>query len=312
MGRYIGKRLGQFVLMMVIASLLIFVMVRLSDTDPLAAIIGGKQTTAETMAQLRAKFGLDKSYPEQYISWITGLFRGDLGMSFKYQTQINTLFADRIPVTIGLVLFSSVLAMIVAIPLGVIAALKRNSAVDMIISIFSLVIAGCPPFLMSIIFIVLLSRFAPQYPFTGSFTNMHEYLVRMAMPSVALSFTMIALACRMMRASMVDQMNAQYSQTAVAKGVSDSGLLWGHNFRNAIIPVLSVVSIQIGSIIVGSVLVETVFSLSGLGSLLIDSIKASDYTVIQDITLLLVFIFMLISLIVDILYAIIDPRIRLK
>lgn len=312
MGKYICKRLGQFVLMMVIASVLIFVMVRLSNTDPLAAIIGGKQTTAETIAQLRSKFGLDKSYPQQYISWITGLFKGDLGMSFKYQNQINTLFADRIPVTIGLVLFSSVLAMAVAIPLGVLAAVKRNGPVDMVISIFSLVVAGCPPFLMSIIFIVFLSRFAPSYPFTGSFSNMREYLIRMAAPSVALSFTMIALACRMMRSSIVEQMNAQYSQTAVAKGVSQSGLLWKHNFRNAIIPVLSVVSIQIGSIIVGSVLVENVFSLSGLGSLLIDSIKASDYTVIQDITLLLVFIFMLISMIVDILYAVIDPRIRLK
>jgi peptide/nickel transport system permease protein len=312
MAKYFGKRILQFIVILIIASILVFVMVRLNSTDPLASIIGGKQTSAETIAQLRAKFGLDKSYVAQYFSWIGGIFQGNLGMSFKYQQEVGGLISARLPVTLGLVVFSSVIAMIIAIPLGIVSAVKKGSAIDHAASIFSLVVAGCPPFLMAIIFIVFLSRFAPSYPFTGSFTNLREYLIRMAAPSIALSFTMIALACRIMRSSMVEQMNAQYTQTAISKGVSTGRLVWKHNFRNAIIPVLSVVSIQIGSVIVGSVLVENVFSLSGLGTLLIDSIKANDYAVIQDITMLLVFIFMLISLIVDILYAVIDPRIRLK
>ena len=202
--------------------------------------------------------------------------------------------------------------MVLAIPCGVIAARKKDSVTDQVMSIVSLFLAGCPPFLMSLIFILILARFFPSYPFTGSYTNLRENFIRLFAPSIALSFTLIALAFRMMRSSMIDQINAQYSMTAIAKGVPMKKMVWKHDFRNAIIPVLSVVSIQIGSAIVGAVLVEQVFSLSGLGTLLIDSINASDYAVEEDILMLLMFIFLFISLIIDILYGLIDPRIRLK
>lgn len=311
MARYIAKRLGQFVLIMFIASILVFIMVRLSKSDPLAAILGGKQATPETVQALKIKFGLDRSYAEQYISWISGIFRGNLGMSFKYQSEINGLFASRLPITLGLVVFSSVIALVIAVPMGVLAAVKKNTLTDRLISTVSVFMAGCPPFLVAIIFIIILSRYFPSYPFTGSYSDLRGYLVRLAVPSVALAFTMIALACRITRSSMIEQMNAQYTQTGVAKGLSLSQLVWRHNFRNAVIPVLSVVSIQVGGLIVGAVLVENVFSLAGLGTLLIDSIKAGDYAVVQDITLFMVLIFMVISLIVDLLYAAIDPRIRL-
>lgn len=310
--KYFLKKILQFIIMMVVVSLLIFVMVRLSRTDPIAAIVGGKQTTPETIAALRHKFGLDKSLPEQYISWVTGMFHGDFGLSFKYQEEVSGLITARLPVTLGLVFFSSIIAMVIAIPCGVIAARKKDSAADQTMSIVALFLAGCPPFLMSLIFILLLAEFCPTYPFTGSYTNLREYCIRLLAPSIALSFTLVALAYRMMRTSMIDQINAQYSTTALAKGVPMRKMVWRHDFRNAIIPVLSVVSIQIGSAIVGSVLVEQVFSLSGLGTLLIDSINASDYAVEQDIMMLLMFIFLFISLIIDILYGWIDPRIRLS
>lgn len=310
MGRYIGKKLIQFIVIMFITSVIVFVMVRLSKTDPLTAIVGGKQTSAETMEQLKIRFGLDKSFIEQYFSWIGGLFQGQLGMSFKYQLSINELFADRFPITIGLVLLSTIIALMIAIPCGVLAAVKKNSAVDRIISVISVFLAGCPPFFMSLLLILLLATYVPSYQFTGGYNTFSEYFMRILVPSIALAFTMIALASRITRASMIEQLNAQYTQTAVAKGVSERKMVWTHNFRNAVIPVLSVVSVQVGGMIAGSVLVENVFSLSGLGTLLIDSIKASDYIVIQDITMFMVLIFMLISTLVDILYAIIDPRIR--
>ena len=310
MGKYIGRKLLQFLIIMVITSVIIFIMVRLSKSDPLTAIVGGKQTTAETLEQLKIKFGLDKSFVQQYFSWIGGLFRGELGMSFKYQMSINELFADRFPITIGLVLLSTIIALVIAIPSGVLAAVKKNRAADRIISIISVFLAGCPPFFMSLLFILFIARYLPSYQFTGGYSNFREYFLRILAPSIALAFTMIALACRITRASMIEQLNAQYTQTAVSKGVTDRQLVWGHNFRNAVIPVLSVVSVQIGGMIAGSVLVENVFSLSGLGTLLIDSIKTSDYVVVQDITMLMVLIFMVISTLVDILYALIDPRIR--
>lgn len=310
MGKYIARKLIQFIIIMIITSIIIFIMVRLSKTDPLTAIVGGKQTSVETMEQLKIKFGLDKSFVEQYFAWIGGLFQGELGMSFKYQVSINELFADRFPITIGLVILSTLIALVIAIPFGVLAAVKKNTAVDRIISVISVFLAGCPPFFMSLLMILFFARYVPSYQFTGGYNNFSEYFMRILVPSVALAFTMIALASRITRASMIEQLNAQYTQTAVAKGVSEPQLVWGHNFRNAVIPVLSVVSVQIGGMIAGSVLVENVFSLSGLGTLLIDSIKASDYVVVQDITMLMVLIFMVISTVVDILYAVIDPRIR--
>lgn len=310
MGKYIGRKLLQFIIIMFIASVIIFIMVRLSNADPLTAIVGGKQTTAETLAQLKEKFGLDKSFIEQYFSWIGGLFQGQLGMSFKYQISINELFADRFPITIGLVLLSTTIALIIAVPCGVLAAVRKNSAVDRIISIISVFLAGCPSFFLSLLMILFFARYMPSYQFTGGFNSFGEYFLRILAPSIALALTMIALANRITRASMIEQLSAQYTQTAIAKGVSEPRLVWLHNFRNAVIPVLSVVSVQIGGLIAGSVLVENVFSLSGLGTLLIDSIKTSDYVVVQDITMFMVLIFMVISTLVDILYAVIDPRIR--
>ena len=306
------KRLLQFAVVLICASILIFVMVRMSDTDPIAVILGGKQTSPEVIEALKVKFHLDRNLFEQYIIWITGMLHGDFGLSFQYQSPVAGLVSARVPVTLGLVLFGSVRALLAAIPLGVFCALKKNSWIDRAVSICILVLAGCPPFLTCIIMILIVSKVNPAYPFVGTFSNLTEFFTRMALPSVALAFVMLALAARVTRSSMIDQQNAPYTQTAIAKGASTGRIVWKHNIRNAIIPVIAVVSIQIGGMVVGAVLVENVFSLAGLGTLLIDSIKASDYNIVQAITMLLIVIFLVISTVVDILYALIDPRIRVK
>jgi len=240
------------------------------------------------------------------------MFRGDFGLSFRYQSPVRDLIAGRIPVTAGLVLFGSLLALIAAIPMGVLCAVRKHTWIDTVFSVFSLVLAGSPPFLTSIVMVLVISKINPSYPFVGSYNSAPEYFERIALPSVALAFVMIALAARVTRTSMIEQQGAPYTQTAVSKGVSGSGIVWKHNFRNAVIPVIAVVSIQIGGMVVGSVLVENVFSLAGLGTLLIDSIKSSDYNVVQAITMLLILLFLTISTVVDILYAAIDPRIRTR
>ncbi len=312
MVKFMWKRLFQFFIVLLATSILIFVMVRLSDTDPIAVILGGKQTSPETIQALRVKFHLDKNVVEQYFLWMTGMFRGDFGLSFKYQSEVSALIASRIPVTLGLVVLGSVLALLLAIPLGVLCAVKKHTWVDRVASIFSLILAGCPPFLTSIIMVLIISKVNPAYPFVGSYSSVPEFFERIALPSVALAFVMIALAARVTRSSMIEQRGAQYTQTALAKGVPENRILWKHNLKNAIIPVIAVVSIQIGGMVVGAVLVENVFSLAGLGTLLVDSIKSSDYNIVQAITMLLVFMFLVISMLVDFLYALIDPRIRSK
>lgn len=312
MFKFVVKRLLQFVVVFLLASILIFVMVRMSDTDPIAVILGGKQTSAETIAALEAKFDLDKPVFQQYFIWLFGMLHGDFGLSFQYQSPVTGLLAVRIPVTLGLVLFGSVLALVIAIPLGILCAVKKNSWVDRLCSVITLVMAGCPPFLTSIIMILVISKVNPSYPFIGTFSTVSEFFTRMALPSVALAFIMVALAARVTRSSMIEQRNAPYTQTALAKGVPEGTIVWKHNLKNAIIPVIAVVSIQIGGMVVGAVLVENVFSLAGLGTLLIDSIKASDYNIVQAITMLLILMFLVISTVVDIIYALIDPRIRAK
>jgi len=312
MAKYIAKRLLQFIIVLLVSSVLIFALVRLSKTDPVAVILGGKQTSAETIANVRAKFNLDKPLVQQYFIWIGGMFKGNFGLSFAYQSDAGPLIAARLPITLGLVVMSSLIALILAIPLGILSAVKKNSLVDRGISVITLILVGCPAFLTSIVMILIISRVAPSYSFIGNYTDFASYLSRLSLPAVALSFVMIALASRITRASMIEQLDMPYAQTCRANGLTAKSIVWRHALKNSAIPVISVVSVQVGSMIVGAVLVEKVFSLAGVGTMLIDAITSSDYAITQDITLILIFVFLVISLIADILYAVIDPRVREK
>ncbi len=312
MGKFIGKRILQMIVVLFISSIIIFFMVRLSGVDPISVILGGKESSEETRQSVIQSFHLDKSYVEQYFIWVNGILHGKLGMSFKYQTDVSNLLPGRLSVTLGLVFMSSLFALIIAIPLGVVCAVKKDGIFDKALNVFILILNGCPAFFTSILMIIIISKVNPGYPFVGSFSNVREYFQRLLLPSIALGFTMIALAMRVVRANMIEQMNAPYTMTAIAKGCSTTHLVISHNLKNAVIPVISVVSIQIGSMVAGAVLVENVFSLGGLGTLLVNSIQNSDYAVTQSITMLLIFLFLVISTVSDILYAVIDPRIRME
>lgn len=312
MKKYVFDKLVQYVVVMFIVSVIIFVMVRLNPTDPVSVIVGGKQTTPEVVANIRSEFNLDKPYIEQYLIWMKGVLKGDFGTSFQYRQNVTSLILKRMPVTVGLVLLSSVIALIISIPLGMLMAIKQNTPLDTILSVIQLVLVACPPFLTSILIILLVSIFAPSISFTGSFNNFKEYISRITFPSIALAFTMIALTSRVMKTSMVDQLNQNYTLVAKSKGLSKTEVIMKHCMKNSIIPVITIFATQLGVLIVGTVLVENVFSLAGLGSILIDGVKACDYPVVQGIVLILVFVFITISTILDFLYAVIDPRIRVK
>ena len=308
--RFTVKKLVQFIVVLWIVSILIFLMVRVSGTDPVAIILGGKQTSAEAIANLRTKFNLDKPLPVQYGLWISGILRGDFGLDFKYQQPVMDLIAARLPVTLWLVLMSSVIALVIAIPLGVLSAHKKNTWVDSAAQMVSLLSVSCPSFFISILTVALISRVAPQIQFTGGFSTFSQMMGRLLLPAICLALSMIALASRIIRTGMIEQGQSGYVQTARANGLGSARILWKHTFKNAVIPLITVVSIQIGSMLVGAVMVEEIFSLVGIGGLLITAIQSSNYPVVQGITILMVFIFLLITTIVDILYAVIDPRIR--
>ena len=310
MGLFIGGRVLQFVLILLAASVLIFAMSHISQIDPVAVILGGKQTSAETIAALREKFNLNDSLPQQYITWITGMLRGDFGLDFKYQQPVWDLIAGRLPVTLSLTMFSSVIAMIIAIPLGVYSGVKSNTGLDRSASLFSLLTMACPPFFISVLAIYIVSNVAPGISFTGTFNTIGQMIDRLWLPCLCLALGMIALAQRILRSSMIDEMKSPHIQMAQAKGLPEKTMVWKHAFKNALVPLITVCGIQIGSMLVGSVLVESVFSLAGLGGLLVSAVQTSNYPVTQAITMLMVFVFLLISTVTDILYAVIDPRIR--
>lgn len=312
MKRYIGSKILQYAIVLAVTSIIIFGMVRLNPADPVAVIVGGKQTTPETVENIRREFHLDKSAPEQYKIWISGIFKGDLGVSFKYRQPVVSLIKERLPVTAGIVTLAAIISILVAIPTGILTAEKQHSFIDTGISVLQLILVAFPPFLTSILMIWLITLVAPNFSFTGSFKTFGQFLQRISLPAVALSFSMIALTARVMKSSMVEQLQSNYYTVAVSKGLSTRGVVLKHCLKNAIIPVITILGTQIGILIVGAVLVENVFSLAGLGSILIEGIKASDYPLVQGITMLMVFVFMTISTILDLLYGVIDPRIRLQ
>jgi len=312
MRSYVLSKVLQYVLVLIVTSVIIFTLVRLGPTDPVSVILGGKQSTPATIANVRHQFGLDKPVIIQYKDWALGMLKGDFGTSFQFRQSVSTLIAQRMPVTAGIVILSTLISVVVSIPTGVAMAVKQHSWIDTVTSVLELILVACPPFLTGILIIWFLSTNAPSVNFTGSFQGWGQYLQRISLPALALSFSMIALTARIMKAGMVEQLHTDYHMVAASKGLTRWGIVWKHCFRNAIIPVVTVLGLQIGILLVGSVLVETVFSLPGLGTLLVDGVKASDYAVVQAVTMLLVFVFMTISTALDLLYGVIDPRIRKK
>ncbi|MEG1779301.1 MAG: ABC transporter permease [Oscillospiraceae bacterium] len=312
MFKFILKRVVQLIPILFIVSILIFGMVRLSPSDPVSSMTKGKQITAETRQAIEEKYHLNESYPKQYLIWITSAIKGDLGDSFQFKQSVNSLVSERIGVTVQLVAMSSVLALLLAIPIGIFSAIKMNTFADSFLSVLTLIFVSSPVFLTGIIFLLLFALKFPIFPSFGTGSGFMENLYYLALPALALALNMVALTSRITRSNMIEQLNSNYAQTAIAKGVPGRAVIFKHTLKNALIPIITVTSIQIGSMLVGAVMVENVFALGGLGALLIGGIKASDYPLVQGITLMLVVTFMVINLIVDITYALIDPRIRLQ
>lgn len=307
MSKFLIKRVLQMIPVLFVVSVLIFSMVRITPTDPVASMTKGKNVSDETKQQLRERYHLDKSPMEQYVIWITDAMLLDLGESYQHKQSVTLLIKERMSVTLTLVAISGLIAVAIAIPIGVISAVKMNTILDKILSILSLIFVASPVFLTAIIFMLIFSLQLYLFPAIGTGTWRH-----MVLPSFALALNMVALTSRITRTTMIEQLNSDYIRTATAKGIPRSRVIITHALKNALIPIITVTSVQIGSMLVGAVLVESVFAMGGLGDLLLTGIKTSDYPVVQGVTLLLVTIFMCINLVVDALYAILDPRIRLK
>lgn len=310
MAKYVIRRLLLLIPVLFFVSILIFGMSRMAPGDPVLIMVGGHQTTPEVLQNIRVKYHLDKPVYEQYFVWLKNAVTGDLGESFKMKQSVSSVIAERLPLTIQLVLLSTIITLVLAVPLGILAAVKKNTWVDYVSSLFALSGVSSPVFFTGVLMVLLFSFKLNWLPAFGTGQGFADNLKHMILPSLALGINMIALSSRITRSGMIDVLHTNYIQTAIAKGLPKWVVILKHGLRNALIPLLTVTGLQIGFLMVGTVLVEYTFGLGGLGSLIINGVQNSDYPVVQGTTLFMVIVFLLVNLVVDVLYALIDPRIR--
>jgi len=314
MNRYLLRRLLLLLPTLVGMSFLIFAMVRLLPGDIVDALVGMDPTiTAEQKFELRGSFGLNDPWPVQYVKWVGGIFRGDLGLSFRSREPIADHLVRALPITIELALLSILLSIVVAVPLGVISAVRQNSPMDFWARVAGLIGLSMPSFWLATLFLLFTSltfRWTPSVIWISPLENLPRNLLQMLLPALALSVQLMAVEMRMVRSSLLEVLRQDYIRTARAKGLNDRIVLWRHGLKNAFIPVITIIGIQLGALMGGSIIIEQIFGLPGIGWTMIQAIFNRDYPVVQAASLLLAVIFVLINLMVDLTYAFLDPRIK--
>lgn len=291
-----------------------FLLMRAVPGDVVTQLVGiDGNVSAERMEEMRRMFGLDLPLYEQFGQWIGAALQGDLGSSLRTGRPILLDLAMRFPVTLELTILSLMVALIIAIPLGVIAALYRGKLADSIISIFALLGLSIPGFFLGILLILLFSLKLNVLPPAGYIPvqeSLAQNLRHMILPAVSLGLVLAAAITRIVRSSMLEILGRDYIRTARAKGLAERSVTYRHALRNALIPVITVIGLQFGSLLGGAIIIEQVFSLPGVGRFALEGINLRDYPVVQGAVIVIAASFILVNLLVDLVYSLIDPRIR--
>ncbi|MFT6446590.1 MAG: peptide/nickel transport system permease protein [Sulfitobacter pontiacus] len=295
-------------------SVVVFFLVRLIPGDPVVALLG-MEATDEAIDALRTKFALDQSVPAQYFNWIGSMLSGDFGRSIQSGREVLPMLLDAMLPTFWLSLAATVLSLAIAIPTGVIAATRRDSPSDFGASLFALFGLSMPSFWIGVLLILTFSIYIPILPASGYVAPSQDFgafLAHLVLPMITLGTALAASVMRMTRATMLEVLDADFVRTARAKGLPRRLVIWRHAFGNAKIPIITLLGIQFGQLLGGVVITETVFSWPGIGKITVDAIFARDYPVVQGAVLLTAGLFVLINLATDLLYAVIDPRLRVS
>ena len=311
MASYIFRRLIATIPVMLIVAVFVFLMLRLTPSDP-AAIIAGDQATQQQILEIREKLGLEQPIATQFFVWLGQVLTGNLGDSFFFKMSVWNLISDRIEPTLSLSLVTILIAVVVAIPLGAIAAYRQGTVLDRLVMGFSVLGFSIPVFVIGYLLVYIFAIELKWFPVQGYQRiagGIGPWLNSLVLPAATLSVIYIALIARMTRTSMLEVLSEDYIRTARAKGQTETKVLFGHALKNAAVPIVTVVGIGIALLIGGVVATESVFSIPGLGRLTVDAVLARDFPVIQAIILLFAFVYVLINLIVDLSYTIFDPRI---
>ena len=309
---FIIRRLLATIPVMLVVAVFVFLMLRLTPADP-AAIIAGDNANAAQVADIRAKLGLDEPIYTQFFIWIGKIFKGDLGESFFFKKTVAELISDRVEATLSLSFFTIVLAILIAVPLGVLAAAKHGSWIDRIVMGFSVLGFSVPVFVVGYLLIYVFAielNWLPVQGYQRIGLGTWGWFQRLILPSLTLAVVYIALIARMTRTSMLEVLSEDYVRTARAKGQIERKVLFRHALRNAAVPIVTVIGLGVALLIGGVVVTESVYTIPGLGRLTVDAVLARDFPVIQAVILLFSFVYVVINLLVDLIYTVLDPRIR--
>lgn len=305
MSSYIIKRIFQGFLTFLGVSIFVFVLGRLTG-DPIR-LLAPENATLEQREEIRIAHGLDKPIPVQYFEFVTNVIKGDFGTSLSYNQPVGKLVLEAIPATLQLAFASFVIALILSIPIGLFVALKRNTIFDFLGNVLALIGQAIPSFWLGILLMLLFSVTLKILPISGRETPLHIIL-----PALTLSLASVGYFTRMMRSSMLDVLGQEYIRTARGKGVKESKIIVKHSLKNALIPVITVMGISFGTVLSGAFVVETIFAWPGIGRLGVNALFERDFALIQGVVMISTIVFVIVNLFVDILYTLLDPRIRIE
>jgi peptide/nickel transport system permease protein len=309
---YFGRRLLATIPVMAVVAVVVFSLLRLTAGDP-AAIIAGDNATSEDVTAIRTRLGLDRPMVEQFVIWVGRVVRGDFGESFFFKKPVSQLILDRVEPTLALATATMVLTIALALPLGVLAAWKRDTWIDRAVMGLSVLGFSVPVFVIGYVLIYLFAielAWLPVQGYQRIGDGVGGFLERLVLPSITLAVVFVALIARITRASVLEVLNADHVRTARAKGLGELPVLLRHVLRNAAVPIVTVIGIGVAVLIGGVVVTESVYGIPGLGRLTVDAVLARDYPTVQAVILVFSVAYVLINLLVDLSYTFLDPRIR--
>jgi peptide/nickel transport system permease protein len=311
---YLVQRLAISAVTLAVISLVVFTGVRMIPGDP-ARVMGGTDADEAGLAEIREKYGLNDAVPIQYVRWVGLALRGDLGESIRTREAVTKTVAGKLPITLELACLSILVALAISIPVGVLSAVRRNTLWDYLANAFSLCGLSVPSFWLGIMLILFFSvrlGWLPASGFVPLWQDPLANLERMVMPAFVLGATLGAVLMRQTRNSMIEVMSADYIRTAYSKGLAGRVVIFRHAIRNGLIPVVTILGLQMGALMGGAVVTEQIFVVPGFGRLIVESVFTRDYPLVQGVVLLTASAYVLINLLVDVSYSLLNPRIRVK
>jgi peptide/nickel transport system permease protein len=309
---YVTRRLISLTISLLVASLVIFAVIEVIPGDP-ASYMLGLNASPETVAALRESLGLDAARPIRYLQWVTGMLIGDFGTSYTYKVPVADLVAARLTVSLPLAAFALILSTIIAIPVGLLAAARRGRVADAAVMGATQFGIAVPNFWFAMLLVLVFAvqyRLFPAGGFPGWSNGLWPAVKALILPAFALALPQAAILARVLRSALIETLGQDYIRTARAKGLTRTQALWRHAFRNALIPVLTILGMQFSFLMAGAIIIENVFYIPGLGRLIFQGITQRDLIVVESVVMILVFAVILVTFLVDLAYALVDPRLR--